>query len=84
MKITHMPYGNINKNGIMQHKGINDKDKNTSPTNHIEGLSTDITITTDMVNKAISKMKLGKAPGPSDTAVEMINEAADTGATGLD
>ena len=36
------------------------------------------------MKKAISKMKLDKAADPSNTAVEMIKAAADTGATGLD
>ena len=31
-----------------------------------------IPITTDMVKKAISQMKAGKAPGPSSIVVEMI------------
>ena len=34
-----------------------------------------IPITTDMVKKAISKMKAGKAPGPSGIVVEMIRAA---------
>ena len=40
-----------------------------------------IPITIDMVKKAISKMKSGKAAGPSDIVVEMIKAAGDTGAT---
>ena len=40
-----------------------------------------IQITIDMVKKAISKMKLGKAAGPSGIVVEMIKAAGDTGAT---
>ena len=40
-----------------------------------------ITITIDMVKKAISKMKSGKAAGPSGIVVEMIKAAGDTGAT---
>ena len=39
-----------------------------------------IPITIDMVKKAISKMKSGKAAGPSGIVVELI-KAADTGAT---
>ena len=39
-----------------------------------------IPITIDMVKKAISKMKLGKAAGPSGIVVEMIKAAGDTGA----
>ena len=39
-----------------------------------------IPITIDMVKKAISKMKSGKAAGPSGIVVEMINAAGDTGA----
>ena len=35
----------------------------------------------DMVKKAISKMKSGKAAGPSGIVVEMIKAAGDTGAT---
>ena len=35
----------------------------------------------DLVKKAISKMKLGKAAGPSGIVVEMIKAAGDTGAT---
>ena len=35
----------------------------------------------DTVNKAISKMKSGKAAGPSGIVVEMIKAAGDTGAT---
>ena len=38
-----------------------------------------IPITNDMVKKAISQMKVGKAPGPSGIAVEMIRAAGDTG-----
>ena len=34
-----------------------------------------------MVKKAISKMKSGKAAGPSGIVVEMIKAACDTGAT---
>ena len=37
--------------------------------------------TTDMVKKAISQMKVGKAPGPSGIVVEMIRAAGDTGAS---
>ena len=40
-----------------------------------------IPITIDMVKKAISKMKSGKAAGPSSIVVEMIRPAGDTGAT---
>ena len=40
-----------------------------------------IPITIDMVKKAISKMKLSKAAGPSGIVVEMIKAAGDTGAT---
>ena len=40
-----------------------------------------IPITIDMVKKAISKMKSGKAAGPSSIVVEMIKAAGDTGAT---
>ena len=40
-----------------------------------------IPVTIDMVKKTISKMKLGKAAGPSGIVVEMINAAGDTGAT---
>ena len=36
-----------------------------------------IPITTDMVKKAISQMKAGKAPGPSGIVVEMIRAAGD-------
>ena len=36
---------------------------------------------TDMVKKAISQMKAGKAPGPSRIAVEMIRAAGDMGAS---
>ena len=39
-----------------------------------------IPITIDMVKKAISQMKAGKAPGPSGIVVEMIR-AADEGAS---
>ena len=38
-----------------------------------------IPITTDMVKKAISKMKADKAPGPSGIVVEMIRAAGDMG-----
>ena len=38
-------------------------------------------ITIDMVKKAMSKMKSGKAADPSDIVVEMIKETGDTGAT---
>ena len=40
-----------------------------------------IPITTDMVKKAISQMKAGKAPGPSGTVLEMIRAASDMGAS---
>ena len=40
-----------------------------------------IPITIDKVKKAISKMKSGKAAGPSGVVVEMIRAAGDTGAT---
>ena len=40
-----------------------------------------IPITIDMVKKAISKMKSGKAAGPLGIVVEMIKAAGDTGAT---
>ena len=40
-----------------------------------------IPITIDIVKKAISKMKSGKAAGPSGIVVEMIKAAGDTGAT---
>ena len=36
---------------------------------------------TIMVNKAISQMKAGKAPGPSGIVVEMIRAAGDMGAS---
>ena len=39
-----------------------------------------IPITINMVKKAISKMKSGKAAGPSGIVVEMIKAAGDTGA----
>ena len=40
-----------------------------------------IPFTIGIVKKAISKMKSGKASGPSDIVVEMITAAGDTGAT---
>ena len=40
-----------------------------------------IPITIDMVKKASSKMKVGKAAGPSGIVVEMIRAAGDTGAS---
>ena len=40
-----------------------------------------IPITFDMVKKAISKMKSGKAAGPSGIVVEMIKAEGDAGAT---
>ena len=40
-----------------------------------------IPITIDMVKKDISKMKSGKAAGPSGVVVEMISAAGNTGAT---
>ena len=45
----------------------------------VEGLP--IPITTDMVKKAISRMKAGKAPGPSGIMVGMIQAASDMGAS---
>ena len=45
----------------------------------VEGPSIPITI--DMVNRAISQTKAGKAPGPSGTVVEMIRAAGDMGAS---
>ena len=40
-----------------------------------------IPIAIDMVKKAISQMKAGKAPGPSGTAVEMLRAAGDMDAS---
>ena len=40
-----------------------------------------IPITIDMVKKAISQMKAGKAPGPSGIVVEMIRVVGDMGAS---
>ena len=40
-----------------------------------------IPITIDLVKKAISQMRAGKAPGPSGLVVEMIRAAADKGAS---
>ena len=40
-----------------------------------------IPITIDMVKKAISQTKPGKAPGPSGIVVEMIQAASDMGAS---
>ena len=40
-----------------------------------------IPITIDMVKKAISQMKAGKAPGPSGIVVEMIRAVGDMGAS---
>ena len=40
-----------------------------------------IPITTDMVKKAISQMKAGKAPGPSGIVVELMQAASDMGAS---
>ena len=40
-----------------------------------------IPITIDMVKKAISQMKVGKAPGPSGIVAEMIRAASDMGAS---
>ena len=40
-----------------------------------------IPITIDMVKKAISQMKAGKAPGPSGIVVEMIRASGDMGAS---
>ena len=40
-----------------------------------------IPITIDMVKKAISQMKAGKAPGPSGIVVEMIQATGDMGAS---
>ena len=40
-----------------------------------------VPITIDMVKKAISQMKAGKAPGPSGIVVEMIRAAGDMGAS---
>ena len=45
----------------------------------VEGLPIPIII--DMVKKAISQMKAGKALGPSGIVVEMIRAAGDTGAS---
>ena len=53
--------------------------------NHLSDESTvegpPIPITIDMVRKAISQMKAGKAPGQSGIVVEMIRAAGDTGAS---
>ena len=40
-----------------------------------------IPVTIDMVKKAISQIKAGKAPGPSGIVVEMIRVRGDTGAS---
>ena len=40
-----------------------------------------IPITTDMVKKAISQRKVGKAPGPSGIVMAMIRTAGDMGAS---
>ena len=40
-----------------------------------------IPITIDMLKKAISQMKAGKAPGPSGIVVEVIRAAGDMGAS---
>ena len=40
-----------------------------------------ISVTIDMVKKAISKMKSSKVAGPSGEVVELIRAAGDTGAT---
>ena len=40
-----------------------------------------IPVTIDMVKKAVSQMKAGKAPGPSGIVVEMIRAAGDMGAS---
>ena len=53
--------------------------ENESDKPPLEGPPTPITI--DMVKKAISKMKFGKAAGPSGVVVEMIRAAGDKGAT---
>ena len=45
----------------------------------MEGLP--ISIITDKVQKAISQMKVGKAPSPSGIVVEMIQAAGVTGAS---
>ena len=45
----------------------------------VEGLPIPITI--NMVNKAISQMKAGKAPGPSGIVVDMIQAAGDMGSS---
>ena len=45
----------------------------------VEGLP--IPITSDMVKKAISQMKVGKVLGPSGIVVEMIGAACDMGAS---
>ena len=37
-------------------------------------------MTIDMVKKVISKLKFGKAAGPSGVVVEMVRAAGDTGA----
>ena len=39
-----------------------------------------ILMTIDMVKKVISKLKFGKADGPSGVVVEMVRAAGDTGA----
>ena len=39
-----------------------------------------ILMTIDMVKKVISKLKFGKAAGPSGVVVEMVRAAGDTGA----
>ena len=53
--------------------------------NHLSGESPvegpPISITIDMVKKAISQMKAGKAPGPLGIVVVMIRTAGDMGAS---
>ena len=53
--------------------------KHLSNKSPLEG--TPIPITIYMVKNAFSKMKLGKAAGPSGIVVEIIKAAGDTGAT---
>ena len=40
-----------------------------------------IPITTNMIKKVISQMKVGKAPGPSGIVLEIIRAVGDTGAS---
>ena len=74
-----IPETDINMAAVSDNMGSKDKDIIILPDESpVEGPPIPFTI--DMVKKAISKIKAGKAPGPSGIVVEMIRATGDMGA----